>query len=53
MSSKTQLIIQAIKELGRERIGNDEVRKIRSKLSDEEKEIVMKESQQTTACAGI
>jgi predicted transcriptional regulator of viral defense system len=49
MSSKTQLIIQAIKELGRERIGNDEVRKIRSKLSDEEKEIMMKESQQTTA----
>jgi hypothetical protein len=49
MSSKTQLIIQAIKELGKERIGSDEIRKIRSKLSDREKDIMMKESQQTTA----
>lgn len=49
MSTKTKLVIQAIKELGKERIGLTEINIIRSKLSATEKESLLKEGQQTTS----
>lgn len=49
MSPKTTLVIQAIKELGKDRIGDKEIRIIRSKLTEKERETILKESQQATA----
>lgn len=49
MSYKTKLVIQAIKDLGKERIGITEINIIRSRLSEDEKVIILQEGQQTTA----
>lgn len=47
-SYQTRLIIQAIKSIGKDRIG-DYIPELRKKLSINEKKIILKESQRTTA----
>lgn len=48
MSEKTILIIQALKELGEAQITEEIIHKLKKKLSDDEIEVLLKETQQTT-----
>ena len=48
MSYKTAMVIQALKALGKERIDDAIIQKLRMQLTDEEKSFLQKESQQTT-----
>lgn len=49
LSYKTALVIQAIRALGKENIGSAEIAKIRQCLSEQEKENLLTEAQQSTA----
>jgi len=48
MSYKTAMVIQALKALGKERVDDAIIQKLRMRLTDEEKSLLLKESQQTT-----
>ena len=48
MSYKTAMVIQALKALGKERVDDAIIQKLRMRLTDEEKSFLLKESQQTT-----
>lgn len=49
LSYKTALVIQAIRALGKENVGSVEMEQIRSCLSEQEKEDLLKEAQQSTS----
>lgn len=49
MSTKTALVIQAIKALGEENVSEDVIAKFASKLSDAEKAQLLAEAKPTTA----
>lgn len=49
LSPKTALVIQAIKTLGKDHIDNNTIRKITDILFEEEKDILLQETQQSTA----
>jgi len=48
MSYKTAMVIQALKALGKERVNDAIIQKLRMQLTDEEKSFLLKKSQQTT-----
>ena len=48
MSYKTAMVIQALKALGKKRIDDAIIQKLRMQLTNEEKSLLLKESQQTT-----
>jgi len=47
MSYKTAMVIQALKAVGKERVNDAIIQKLRMKLTDEEKSFLLKESRQT------
>lgn len=49
LSPKTALVIQALRALGKDNITNEDINKIGSLLSAEEKETLLKESKQSTS----
>lgn len=49
LSYKTALVIQAIKALGKEKVGSTEMQIIRDCLSEKEKEDLLREAQRSTA----
>jgi len=47
MSYKTAMVIQALKALGKERVDDAVIQKLRMLLTDKENSFLLKESQQT------
>ncbi|WP_434335180.1 DUF6088 family protein [Mycoplasma capricolum subsp. capricolum] len=49
MSLKTKIVIQAIKEIGKNELNQKDINKIQNQLSDTEKQNLLKEAKNTTA----
>lgn len=49
LSAKTALVIQALKVLGKDNIGNESIEKIKAQTSNEERKAMLKEAQYATA----